>query len=466
MEDKKVYMHLFQTMNHFYLYDTNANSIIKISENIFNELQKGKELSEENPQILKIKERGFLQPIRKPEICHPLTNKVESYMQNNLSLLILQVTQNCNLRCKYCVYSGSYTNRVHTNKRMDFEIAKKAVDFYYDHSKNTEIASVSFYGGEPLLEFELINKVVAYCEKKFAGKQLNINMTTNATLLTRKIMDFLQSHKVNLTISLDGPEEIHNEGRVFADSKTGTFAKIMENLKEFERLYPEYVDTIGFNAVLGENNNFKVSSDFFSFDFLKKATVTFTTVSNRDVIDEKNIQEEFTINYKYELFKMFLHCIGRLSEENVSKLMSAHINKIKNSIHDYLRTPFISEGKTHPSGPCVPGMNRLFVTVDGEFFPCERVSESNDIFKIGNLNEGFQIEKVKKLMNIAKLTEKQCSQCWAMGYCDSCAADMGEENELDAKKRLERCAAIRFMVDELMKEYCLLRENGYSFDRN
>lgn len=229
-------------------------------------------------------------------------------------------------------------------------------------------------------------------------------------------------------------------------------------------MYPEYVDTIGFNAVLGENNNFKVSSDFFSYDFLKKATVTFTTVSNRDVIVEKNIHEEFYINYKYELFKMFLYCIGRISEENVSKLMSAHINKIKNSIHEYLKTPLIIDGKTHPSGPCVPGMNRLFVTVDGEFFPCERVSESNEIFKIGNLDDGFNIEKVKKLMNIAKLTEKQCSQCWAMGYCDSCAADMGEDNKLDAKKRLERCSAIRFMVDELMKEYCLLRENGYSFE--
>lgn len=464
MEDKKVYMHLFQTLNSFYLYDTNANSIIKISEQLYDELIKGKERLPENPQILKLKERGFLQSIKKPEICHPLTDKVESYIQNNLSLLILQVTQNCNLRCRYCVYSGSYMNRVHSNKRMSFETAKQAVDFYYEHSKNTEAALISFYGGEPLLELDLIKRVVGYCEMKFSEKQLNINMTTNATLLTIESMDFLQSHQVNLTISLDGPEEIHNEGRVFADSKKGTFAKIMENLKLFEQLYPEYVSTISFNAVLGENNNFKDTSNFFTFDFLKKATVTFTTVSNRDSIVEKNIQEEFTINYKYELFKMFLYCIGRLSEAHVSKLMQAHINKIKNSIHDYLRTPFISDDRTHPSGPCVPGMNRLFVTVDGEFFPCERVSESNKIFNIGNLNTGFDFEKIKKLMNIAKLTEKQCSQCWAMGYCDSCAADMGEGNELNAKKRLERCAAIRFMVDELMKEYCLLCENGYSFD--
>ena len=327
MQDKKIYLHLFKTLNNYYLYDTNANSIIKVNEKVYRKLQQGEDNLNEDPQIVSLRERGFLQPIQQPEICHPLTDKVESYLQNNLSLLILQVTQNCNLRCKYCVYSGSYINRVHSNKRMNFETAKKAVDFYYNHSKNTEIASVSFYGGEPLLEFELIKKVVAYCETKFAGKQLNINMTSNATLLTSEIMDFLQLHKVNLTISLDGPEEVHNRGRVFADSKTGTFAKIMENLKEFENLYPEYVNTIGFNAVLDEGNDFKASSDFFSFDFLKEATVTFTTVSNRDVIVEKNIQEEFIVNFKYELFKKFLNCIGRLSEDCVSKLMSVQNKK-------------------------------------------------------------------------------------------------------------------------------------------
>ena len=464
MQETQVFIHLFKTLNYYYLYDVNSNSIVKINEEMYSKLKSKKEI-DDDLQINKLKERGFLQPInRKITIQHPLTEKVDSYLQNNISLLILQVTQNCNLRCKYCVYSGSYINRVHTNKRMNFEIAKEAVDFYYEHSKNTDIASISFYGGEPLLEFGLIRDVIEYCEEKFSGKQLNFNMTTNATLLTTEMMHFLQLHKINLTISLDGPEEIHNKGRVFADCETGTFSKIMDNLNEFQQLYPDYVDTISFNAVFDEENNFKLSSDFFSFDFLKKATVTFTTVSNRDIIREKDVQEEFVINYKYELFKMFLCCIGRVGQENVSKLMSAHINKLKQSIHEHLRVPLIVNGKAHPNGPCIPGVNRLFVTVDGEFFPCERVSETNSIYNIGNLKTGFKVEKIKELLNIAKYTEKQCSSCWAMGYCSSCVSDMGEENKLVAQKRLEQCAAIQFTTDELMKEYCVLRENGYNFE--
>lgn len=465
MNDNRVFIHLFKTANTYYMYDVNTNSIVRINEVLYKNLKRSKKIIDDDSQILKLRNRGFLTPIgEKIEIFHPLTDKVDNYLQNNLSLLILQVTQNCNLRCKYCVYSGSYVNRSHTNKRMNFEIAKKAVDFYYKHSKNTDIESISFYGGEPLLEFKLIQDIISYCKKKFIGKQLNFNMTTNATLLTKEKMYFLQANKINLTISLDGPENIHNRGRIFADKETGTFSKVMENLLEFHKLYPDYVDTISFNAVFDENNNFKESSDFFSFEFFKKATVTYSTVSNRDSIGEKDINEEFSINYKYELFKMFLYCINRLNEEDTSKLMQEHINRLKRDLHERLRTPFISKGKSHPSGPCVPGMNRLFVTVDGEFFPCERVSEANTVFNIGNLDNGFKKDKIKKLLNIAKYTEKQCGSCWAMGYCESCAADTGDGDKINAEKRLEKCSAIRFTTEELMREYCILRENGFSFE--
>ena len=465
MQKNDFFIHTFRTLNSCYLYDVNINSIIRINETTYNILKNEQEIPNGDIRISKLKERGFLQPIdRNFQIEHPLTDKVESYIQNNLSLLILQVTQNCNLRCKYCVYSGSYVNRVHTNKRMNFETAKQAVDFYYNHSKNIDIASISFYGGEPLLEFELIRNIVEYCEMKFSGKQLNLNMTTNATLLTNEMMDFLQVHKINLTISLDGPEEIHNKNRVFADHTKGTFAKVLDNLNKFQQLYPDYVDTISFNAVFDEENNFKISNDFFSSDFMKKADVTFTTVSERDAKEYKDIQEEFVINYKYELFKMFLFCIGRLEQEDVSKLLSAHINKLKQSVHEHLKKPFISNGKTYPSGPCIPGVNRLFVTVDGELFPCERVSETNYAYKIGSLEDGFYLDKVKELLNIAQYTKTQCSSCWAMGYCDGCASDMSDGDKLVAKKRLERCASMRFTADEMMKEYCVLRENGYNFE--
>lgn len=82
----------------------------------------------------------------------------------------MQVTQNCNLRCQYCVYSGSYINRVHNNKRMSVEVAKQAIDFLVKHSENSKEISIGFYGGEPLLEVPLIREVVDYAEGVFSGK--------------------------------------------------------------------------------------------------------------------------------------------------------------------------------------------------------------------------------------------------------------------------------------------------------
>ena len=152
--------------------------------------------------------------------------------------VILQVTQNCNLRCEYCVYSGSYINRVHTNKRMSFETAVKTIDFLAAHSLNCNEVSIGFYGGEPLLEIELIKKAVSYAKEVFGEKKVNFNMTTNATLLNMDIADFLVQNDFNITISLDGPRNIHNKNRIFANSNKGTFDLIMENIALIREKYP------------------------------------------------------------------------------------------------------------------------------------------------------------------------------------------------------------------------------------
>lgn len=89
-----------------------------------------------------------------------MTELLDDILDVNIESINLQVTQNCNLRCEYCPYTGNfYNNRRHTNKSMSFELVKRGIDFLYNHSMNCEVVNVAFYGGEPLLEFELIKKV-------------------------------------------------------------------------------------------------------------------------------------------------------------------------------------------------------------------------------------------------------------------------------------------------------------------
>ena len=219
---KTPFVYIFNTASSYYLYDVNKSRLIKISQRISDLIKSGNYESDDDCKILI--EKGYLTSKDNENIIieHPANQVVEQYLNSNVQQLILQVTQNCNLRCKYCVYSGSYSNRVHNNKRMDISTALRAVDFFVEHSTMTNFANISFYGGEPLLEMNLIEKTVEYCEQVLKGKEIRYNITSNATLLNKEFVAFLQKYNFALNISLDGPRNIQNHSRVFADGEKGT----------------------------------------------------------------------------------------------------------------------------------------------------------------------------------------------------------------------------------------------------
>lgn len=162
-----------------YIYERNVNDIIALPIDITTE------------KIDKYLNRiGIVSDDFLEEICHPSSHFIEQELRGCVFNLVLQVTQNCNLRCSYCAYSGAYYNRTHSQKRMSFEMAKKAIDFLFSHSSERDQLVIGFYGGEPLLEFDLITQIVEYSESIGWGKKLRYVVTTNATLLTDKVLDF------------------------------------------------------------------------------------------------------------------------------------------------------------------------------------------------------------------------------------------------------------------------------------
>lgn len=464
---KKPFVHVFKTWDNYYCYDVNTNSIIQLNQENYELLRQAEKIEDLSGTSLEsLYEQGFFHPNQEDiAVEHPLCGMVQQYLDNNMQQLLLQVTQNCNLRCNYCVYSGSYKNRVHTNKRMDFETAKRAVDFYSRHNKNLQNVRISFYGGEPLLEMDLLKKVTAYSQKVFDGRDLRFNLTTNATLLDEEKVAFLAENNFDILISLDGPGSVHDKGRVFAEGNKGTFDVIMQKLDMIEEKYPAFMEKIGFNAVMDESNDFACTSDFFTYEFVKGLHVTATNVSQRDANDEKTVTYEFYLNYNYELFKLYLYYIGRLDSQYVSKLIRSYGQAIKTEISDSVSKPYKRFGKCHPSGPCIAGSQRLFVTADGVFYPCERVNEQYEVFQIGSLEEGIDTEKVVNLLNLGRITEKECRNCWAITFCNSCAGDCGNGSHLDREQRLSKCKEVHLRTEKLFREYCILREYGYEFDK-
>ena len=465
------FVHLFKTPGGYYLYDVNKNVILNISEDQYetlNHCKKGNDkdnTSEFSTHALEsinhLRELGFLSEKRAKKIYHPLTDTICSHLDNKVKMVTLQITKQCNLRCKYCVYSGNYENRGHSNEKMTFETAKKGIDFYIEHSKDNETCSLSFYGGEPLLEFEFIKNCIQYFEERAEGKTVYLSMTTNGTLLTEEIVDYFQKHNLHLVISLDGPSEVHNRNRVYVYGDKGTFEKLMESLEMIKNKFPDYLSTsIAFNAVLDPQNEFSCVNNFFTdFETAKEASITASEISYLYRKDTIEVSENYISETQYEYFKIFLSELGYLDEKYTSKLLSRFYLDRKNKYNRLTMTPELPD-MIHHGGPCIPGVQRLFVDVDGNLYPCERVSEASSQMKIGNINDGFDVAKIKYMLNVGKISENNCLNCWALRFCNLCAAAADENGSLSTEKKVSRCSNVRSSADSILKDICTLREFG------
>jgi len=465
---QNAFIHLFKTRNCCYIYDVNTNLFLKVPKETYSalEIDNGDlEALKDDSIILNLKEKGYLSSNRAEQIEHSLTDVLQDILDNSLNTLILQVTQECNLRCSYCVYSGSYLNRSHSQKKMGIDTAKKGIDFIINHSKNSPTVNFSFYGGEPLLRFNFIKECIAYAKERGEGKKITFNMTTNGTLLTDEIIKFMKDNEVSLLISMDGPKEIHDKNIVCSNGM-GSFDKIMNNIDEIKVKFPEYVEkNIGFNIVMNGENDFSCINNFFAdYDTVKDSHVNATFVSTLGSLEEKTISEDFIQNRQYEIFKIFLYKLGKLDKKYISRLLLKEFEHLNYTLNIKRETNEKVPKKVHPGGPCVPGLNRLFMTVDGKFCPCERVNEESKAMNIGNVDTGFEIEKIKNLMNVGKTTEQKCKNCWAFRYCYLCAAFADDMNELTGDKKVKFCNAVKKNTEEMFKTYCTMMEFGYKFE--
>lgn len=468
----KPFIKCFKTRDKAYVYDVNKNIILNINNNEYNALKKSiqdnNKISIESERLRKLYKKGFFAPSNIEEIIHPADELLDFRLDNDVKMLILQVTQQCNFRCDYCIYSGSYLNRSHSDKRMSVKTAFKGIDFIIEHSKNNDEIFIGFYGGEPLLDFELIKQCINYAEKKVEGKKVSFNITTNGSLLTKEITKFLYEHDVLLAISLDGSKEIQDANRKFAANNSGTFDAVIKNIINIQKMYPDYISKLNFSTVIDTNNNFDVINNFFlNNNAVKNIRMTASPISKvyeKEQIKINTYDEDFYLKNAYELFRIFYYKIRKKVVPNCSKITIDDFNQLINFSKKLIPQKNIPK-KTHPSGPCIPGVHRLFMNVYGDFYPCEKASEVSEIMKIGNVYTGFDISKIKNIMNIGKVNETECKNCWALRFCNICACSIDNATEeFDKEKKKKICKRVRLSIEEILKNYCFLNEFGYKFD--
>jgi uncharacterized protein len=471
MQDQPA-IHLFKTMNNYYIYDLNTDMIIKTNKDVYSYLNRNNLQEEPDDEKIKksidfLKSQGYLSSHTVKKVEHSDSEMLKFHLSRKIQMLTLQVTQNCNLRCKYCVYSGNYNNRSHRKVNMSFDTAKRGIDYLIEHSVDSKQVALGFYGGEPLLVFDLIKKCILYAEEKGEGKKITFNLTSNGTLLSDEMVRFFVEHDVHVSISLDGPKEIHNKNRGFANSEKGSFDILMENLHRVEEKYPSFYKTnILIHTVIDPQNDFDCVNEYFaSTEMLSNSIISSSLISDVNIKNRYDIPDDFVAKFNYEKFKIFLFMMKRLDLKYVSKLLLASFENIKRKrAYKQNAYNFVLPDTAHHGGPCIAGAQRPFLNAEGNFYPCERCNEESEAMKIGNIDDGIDPQKALKLINVGKVSEDRCKKCWAFIYCGICAAQADDGKTLSDDLIKQRCGNVRASTENMLKDYCTLRELGYDFE--
>lgn len=460
---ENAFVHPFATAKNYYLYDVNTNSIVQVSKNIFLFYKQNGNIALQHEEIAFLQalcERGLLKENKIRFIEHPVTKILESYLERKVSTVTLQLTQQCNLRCKYCAYSGKYDTRTHSSKKMSIDVAKRSISFLIEHSIDVDPINIGFYGGEPLLYFDMIKELVDFSKEIGEGKNITYSITTNGTLFNDENITFMEKNNFFVMVSLDGPEEIHDKNRVFAANGKGTYSTIMKNIKYIKEKYPQFYSQISFNAVIDPTVDRSCASQFFmSCKELEGAVISASIISPTGLKNKLEIDEKFYLAEDIEYFKVLLNKLGRVADNNISKLTKNRFEEMLAIMH--IGRPHTVELPeiTHPSGPCIPGARKLLIDTEGFFYPCESVPETPAL-QIGHLDNGFDIEKIKKLLNIGKLTEKTCRKCWGIRLCSQCCLTAATSNGLSKEQRLSECQTLLQTYESDFKDICTLRDYG------
>lgn len=465
----KPFIKLLRSPYGYYFFEVNRNEIVSVDEDVHHTLEgilngssRLDDVANENDKIRRIMQMGYLSDFRPLRIHHPMADMLENFLAHKVEKITLQLTQNCNFRCSYCLYSGGAGDkqRSHTNVAMSLETAIKAVDFLYDHSRDARRINIGFYGGEPLLEFELLKRVVEYADDKFAGRDLTYNMTTNGSMLGSEIVEFCLDHKITVLISLDGPKEIHDKNRRLAHSNEGTFDLIVRNLQEVGRTHPEFLKQLSINMVMDPRNDADCTNQLFiDYDIFTRDRSSATIVDNKYSSENFDFTADFIAKNVYNRFLAFMYHFKRLEKDSVSPLALAALNRTNAEVERMGRFASLAETMA-PGGPCLPGIVRTLVDVYGNLFPCERCSETASVMCIGSLDKGYDIDRAREILNIGSLTQEECRNCWALTRCQVCASQIEDGDSLSIEKKMKRCAEVRAFAAQDLLDMIMLREMG------
>lgn len=388
--------------------------------------------------------------------------QLEESIDRNLSQMTLELTQRCNLRCKYCIYqdeNGKFRNFSESND-MSLNIAQKALDYAVNHAQDKDFY-LTFYGGEPLLKFDLISQCVEYLKSKKMKNNIFYSTTTNLTLMTKEKAEYFASlSNFSVVCSIDGDEEIHDANRVTINN-TGSHALAINGLKNLVEAYGrENVSQILINMVLTEpytKEKFDRIQNFIDTCpyIFPEMTIMYSYADYGKTSDDEtklNLPNNKALEYwnpvqKWEQDKQDNNKSLFSTNNRHRSFLKVHNRELSNRpIKGYLF-----------NACCIPASRKIYVTTNGDFQACEQMGQAP---VIGNVFKGIDIDTIQqKFINeYENKSIPDCSQCWAIRLCNLCYARCYNNEGIDIKTKRVKCFHERRMVEHTLSEYHRLLE--------
>ena len=321
--------------------------------------------------------------------------------------LCLHIAHDCNLACQYCfAEEGEYHGR---RALMSFEVGKKALDFLIANSGNRRNLEVDFFGGEPLMNWEVVKQLVEYgrSKEKEYNKTFRFTMTTNGVLLNDEIMDYCNREMSNVVLSLDGRKEVNDKMRPFRGGK-GSFDLIVPKFQKF--------------AEMRGDRDYYVRGTFtrhnldFSKDVTEFADLGFRSMSIEPVVAKP--EEEYAI--REEDLPQIMEEYDHLAEEYIKRKKEGRGFNFFHFNIDLNQGPCVAK---RLSG-CGSGTEYLAVTPWGDLYPCHQFVGQEE-FLLGNVDTGVTNERIRDEFKLCNVYAKdKCRDCFARFYCSGgCAAN-------------------------------------------
>ena len=321
--------------------------------------------------------------------------------------LCLHVAHTCNLNCEYCFASqGKYHGE---RALMSFETGKRALDFLIENSGTRRNLEVDFFGGEPLMNFDVVKQLVAYAreQEKIHNKNFRFTLTTNGILIDDDVIDFCNKEMSNIVLSLDGRKEIHDRWRKDYSGR-GSYDVIVPKFQEFVRRRG------GKNYYM--RGTFTHNNTDFTNDIFHMADLGFTELSMEPVVCSPEDASALTESDLPVLFEQY----EILAKEMIRRKKAGNGFTFYHYMLDLKHGPCIYK---RISG-CGSGTEYMAVTPAGELYPCHQFVGDKK-YLLGNIYDGVTNKEIQNEFKLCNAyAREECKDCWAKLYCSGgCAAN-------------------------------------------